>query len=348
MKTVHPHGNDNRTLDAFSRPLEDLRISVIDRCNLRCTYCMPAETFDANHPYLARSALLSYDEITRLAATFVSLGVQKIRLTGGEPLLRRNLTELVSNLSQISGLNDLALTTNGLLLPQLAKPLKEAGLDRLTVSLDTLQNDRFRAISDRDFSCEEVFAGIQAAEEAGFSSIKINMMVQRGVNDDEVVPMLERFADTPHVVRFIEFMDVGNTNNWHQTAVVSAHEMRERIGEKFLFHSKKRNKSSDVAQPYALDSNAGGFGFISSITEPFCGNCSRGRLSSGGELFTCLFASEGVDLRGPLRDGADEATLKALISKTWRKRKDRYSEERRNAEKEEMKTDRIEMSYIGG
>jgi cyclic pyranopterin phosphate synthase len=348
MKTVHPHGNDNRTLDAFSRPLEDLRISVIDRCNLRCTYCMPAEVFDAKHPYLPRSALLTYDEITRLASLFVSLGVQKIRLTGGEPLLRRNLTELISNLSQIPGLNDLALTTNGLLLPQLAKPLKKAGLNRLTVSLDTLQNDRFRSISDRDFTCEEVFEGIHAAEEAGFTSVKINMMVQRGVNDDEIVPMLERFADTPHVVRFIEFMDVGNTNNWRPNAVVSSQEMRERIGKKFPIHSVKRTKSSDVAQPYALESKAGKFGFISSITEPFCGECSRGRLSSIGELYTCLFASDGVDLRGPLRDGCDDDTLRTLLSKTWTQRKDRYSEERRRADKKERNADRIEMSYIGG
>ncbi|MEC9089757.1 MAG: GTP 3',8-cyclase MoaA [Candidatus Thermoplasmatota archaeon] len=326
-------------IDTRGRPLRDLRISVTDRCNMRCRYCMPRELFGSDFPFLDRLDILTYEEIDRIASIFISLGVEKIRLTGGEPLLRRNLHELISMLS----LHDveIAMTTNGVLLPRYAPALSAAGLDRVTVSLDAIDEATFAAITDSGHTVAAVMAGIEAAESVGLGPIKINTVVKRNSNEAELIDLVERFSSRDIAVRFIEYMDVGSTNGWDMDDVVSAQEIREMLGD---IESIEPSRRGDVAKRYRLP-NGSEVGFITSVTEPFCGDCTRARLSANGHLYTCLFASEGLDLLTPLRDGASDEELTSLIVNCWTNREDRYSEIR----SEETNIDkRVEMSYIGG
>ena len=327
-----------RVLDTRDRALRDLRISVTDRCNMRCRYCMPREVFGADFPYLPRADVLTYEEIDRLVGLFVSLGVEKIRLTGGEPLLRKDLSTLVSMLS-MHGV-EIAMTTNGVLLPRYAPALSAAGLDRVTVSLDAIDEATFAEITDSGHTVAAVLAGIEAAESVGLGPIKINTVVKRGVNEDEILPLVERFSNRDIAVRFIEYMDVGTTNGWAMEDVVPTSEVKERLGLLLPLSSMHRG---EVAKRYTLE-NRGEVGFITSVTEPFCGDCNRARLSADGHLYTCLFASEGLDLITPLRAGASDAEILALIEQTWSLRDDNYSE-RRSSEPE---SEKVEMSYIGG
>ena len=324
--------------------MRDLRISVTDRCNFRCTYCMPRSVFDKKYNFLARTELLSFEEIVRVATVFVSLGVRKIRVTGGEPLLRRNVDKLIGALHQIPQL-ELTLTTNGVLLPRMAPRLAEAGLRRVTVSLDSLDDATFRRISDVDLSVSDVLAGIDAAQAAGLGPIKVNMVVKRGVNDQHIVDMARHFKDSGHILRFIEFMDVGASNGWRLDDVVPSREVISRINAVFPLETVEPNYHGEVAERWRYRDGSGEIGVISSVTQAFCGSCTRIRLSTEGKLYTCLFAGAGHDLRGPLREGASDAELSALISRVWQQRSDRYSEIRSDAT-HELK--RIEMSYIGG
>ncbi len=331
-------------VDRLGRPIRDLRISVTDRCNFRCVYCMPKEIFGPDHAFLERSELLSFEEITRLATIFSGLGVQKLRLTGGEPLIRRGVEDLIGMLSPLPGL-DIALTTNGSTLTQMAEGLARAGLDRVTVSLDSLDDERFNQINDVRFPVGKVLDGIEAASAAGLSPIKINMVVKRGVNDGDVVDMARHFKGSGHIVRFIEYMDVGTTNGWRLDEVVPAAEILARINEKFPLEVIGSDYRGEVAKRYRYVDGGGEIGFITSVTQPFCGDCTRARISSEGKLFTCLFAAEGFDLRGPMRSGATDDDLIQDIRAVWSNRGDRYSELRSAA------TDpvaRVEMSYIGG
>ncbi len=330
--------------DTRGRPMRDLRISVTDRCNFRCTYCMPRSVFDKKYNFLARTELLSFEEIVRVATVFVSLGVRKIRVTGGEPLLRRNVDKLIGALHQIPQL-ELTLTTNGVLLPRMAPRLAEAGLRRVTVSLDSLDDATFRRISDVDLSVSDVLAGIDAAQAAGLGPIKVNMVVKRGVNDQHIVDMARHFKDSGHILRFIEFMDVGASNGWRLDDVVPSREVISRINAVFPLETVEPNYHGEVAERWRYRDGSGEIGVISSVTQAFCGSCTRIRLSTEGKLYTCLFAGAGHDLRGPLREGASDAELAALISRVWQQRSDRYSEIRSDAT-HELK--RIEMSYIGG
>ncbi len=330
--------------DTRGRPMRDLRISVTDRCNFRCTYCMPRSVFDKKYNFLARTELLSFEEIVRVATVFVSLGVRKIRVTGGEPLLRRNVDKLIGALHRIPQL-ELTLTTNGVLLPRMAPRLAEAGLRRVTVSLDSLDDATFRRISDVDLSVSDVLAGIDAAQAAGLGPIKVNMVVKRGVNDQHIVDMARHFKDSGHILRFIEFMDVGASNGWRLDDVVPSREVISRINAVFPLETVEPNYHGEVAERWRYRDGSGEIGVISSVTQAFCGSCTRIRLSTEGKLYTCLFAGAGHDLRGPLREGASDAELAALISRVWQQRSDRYSEIRSDAT-HELK--RIEMSYIGG
>jgi cyclic pyranopterin phosphate synthase len=331
--------------DALGRPLRDLRLSVTDRCNFRCTYCMPKETFGRDHAFLPKTSVLSFEEMERLARIFVKLGVEKIRLTGGEPLLRRDLPSLIAKLSRIEGLRDLTLTTNGSALVNLAEPLREAGLKRLTVSLDALDDGVFRAMNDVDFPVERVLAGIDVALRAGFAPIKINMVVKRGVNDDQILPMVRHFRDPRFILRFIEFMDVGSTNGWRMDDVVHSAEIVARIQEEFPLQSLKPNYAGEVARRWRHADGAGEIGVISSVTQPFCRGCTRARVSADGHLYTCLFAANGHDLRGLLRSGADDAAIERVLSAVWSARNDRYSELRTA---ETATSRKVEMSHIGG
>ncbi len=331
--------------DTLDRPLRDLRISVTDRCNFRCTYCMPKEVFGPDYAFLKRSELLTYEEITRVARVFVRLGVEKIRLTGGEPLVRRDLPELVHQLSQIEGLKDLTLTTNGALLRQQAKALKDAGLKRITVSLDSLDNEVFQRMNDVGVPVERVLDGIAAAEEAGLHPIKVNAVVERGVNDHGIVDLARYFKGTGKILRFIEFMDVGTTNGWKMDRVVPAKEIVERINAELPIEPATPNYRGEVAKRWRYVDGTGEIGVISSITQPFCGDCTRMRLSPEGELFTCLFGARGFDIRSLLRSGASDAELEEAIGKVWRRRTDRYSEIRTEAT---VPLERVEMSHIGG
>ena len=337
--------------DRLGRPLHDLRISVTDRCNFRCTYCMPKELFGASYRFMPRSELLSFEEITRLASIFVGHGVRKIRLTGGEPLLRQGLDDLVWMLSSVPGLEDLTLTTNGSLLTgQRARSLRAAGLGRLTVSLDAVDDAVFSSMNDMGFPVEPVLRAIEDAGEAGLSPIKVNMVVKRGVNEHDLVPMAERFRGTPHIVRFIEYMDVGATNGWRLDDVVPAREIVETIGRTYPLLPVEPEYPGEVARRWRYADGAGEIGVISSVTAPFCGACTRARLSAEGRLYTCLFATEGFDLRGLVRSGASDASLSEAIGSLWGRRADRYSELRsRNTPPEPPGPGRrIEMSYIGG
>ncbi|MAV95225.1 MAG: GTP 3',8-cyclase MoaA [Euryarchaeota archaeon] len=325
--------------DQFGRLLKDLRISVTDRCNFRCRYCMPREVFGKDFPFLERGGIMSFEEIDRLVGIFINLGVEKIRLTGGEPLLRKNLPDLVSMLS-MRGV-EIAMTTNGVLLPRYAPALSAAGLDRVTVSLDAIDESTFAAITDSGHTVASVIAGIEAAESVGLGPIKINTVVKKNSNEDEIIDLVERFSNRDIAIRFIEYMDVGTTNGWSMEEVVTAEEIRSIIG---VDEQITPNKKSDVAKRYGL-ANGGEVGIISSVTEPFCGDCTRARLSADGRLFTCLFSSKGVDLLSMIRDGSTDEELTETIEKTWRDREDRYSEIR---SEQAIAPNRIEMSYIGG
>lgn len=331
--------------DTLGRPLHDLRISVTDRCNLRCPYCMPAETYGEAYPFLERAALLTFEEITRVTSAAVSLGVKKIRVTGGEPLLRRHLDQLVAMLAAIPGVNDIALTTNGLLLAAQARALRAAGLQRITVSLDSLEDGVAARMNGRGIGTEPVLKGIAAAIDAGFESIKINVVVRRGINDAGVLDLVEHFRGTPCTLRFIEYMDVGTLNHWRLAEVVPSAALRDRIAARFPLRPLTPAYRGEVARRYAFDDGTGEVGFISSVSQPFCGDCTRLRLSADGALYTCLFAESGTDLRGPLRAGATDPALRALIENLWTARADRYSEIRSTAT---PGTGRVEMYHIGG
>jgi len=330
-------------MDVLGRPLHDLRISITDRCNFRCVYCMPKEIFGRDYEFLPRAQLLSFEEIERLARAFVANGVRKLRITGGEPLVRRNVEHLVELLAQIPNL-ELALTTNGALLPQKAEALARAGLDRVTVSLDSVDDATFRALNDVDFPVDRVLEGIDAAAAAGLR-VKVNAVVKRGANDDGVVALAERFRSTGHVLRFIEYMDVGHSNGWRLDDVVPAAEIVERIGAVWPLEPVEAARPDETARRWRYRDGAGEIGVIASVTEPFCGGCSRARLSAEGKLFTCLFAVKGHDLREPLRTGASDEELAAAIRAVWTPRTDRYSE-LRTAETASLP--KVEMSYIGG
>jgi cyclic pyranopterin phosphate synthase len=333
--------------DTLGRPLRDLRISVIDRCNFRCPYCMPEDQFADDAVFLSKNERLRFEEIERIARAFVASGVRKLRLTGGEPLLRRELPQLVGMLRRIPGVDDIALTTNGVLLPRFAAALREAGLMRLTVSLDTLDEETFRKLSGGRGEVSEVLSGIAAAEAAGFGPIKLNCVVMRGVNDGQILDLIARFRGTGHIVRFIEYMDVGTLNRWQGELVVPSAELIERIAERWPLRSIGRNYRGEVAQRHEFVDGAGEIGFISSVSQPFCGDCSRARLSADGKMYTCLFARDGHDLRLPLRAGASDEELVALIGKHWTARGDRYSE--RRAELRALgSAARVEMFTIGG
>ena len=338
-------------VDQFDRPMRDLRISVTDRCNFRCTYCMPKEVFNSKYQFLPRTDLLSFEEITRLAGLFAAQGVRKLRLTGGEPLLRKNLDVLVTELAKIDGIEDIALTTNASILTLArAEQLREAGLDRITVSLDAIDEQRFRQMNDMDVSVEKVLQGIDNAERAGFDNIKVNMVVQKGVNEEEIVPMARYFKDSKQILRFIEFMDVGTTNGWNLEQVVSGQEIVEKISEHFELESLEPNYRGEVAKRWRYADGGNEFGLITSVTEAFCGDCSRIRLSAKGSVYSCLFATRGTDLRHLLRGGANDEVVNEVITDMWKARNDRYSEIRGAGESvsEEHVLEKVEMSYIGG
>ena len=332
------------TLDTLGRPLRDLRISVTDRCNFRCVYCMPKEVFGRDYRFLERRELLTFEEIERMVRAFVRRGVQKIRLTGGEPLLRRDLERLVEMLARIDSL-DLTLTTNGALLAAKANALADAGLTRLTVSLDSLDDETFRRMNDVDFPFDRVLAGIEAAAAAGLAPVKVNVVVKRGINEDSVLPIARHFRDTGHVVRFIEYMDVGSTNGWRMDDVVSAAEIRETIAAEFPLEPVDPGYRGEVARRFRYTDGAGEIGIIASVTQPFCRDCTRARLSAEGRLYTCLFAARGHDLRALVRGGASDAELDDAIAAIWHRRTDRYSEIRSS---ETARLPKVEMSYIGG
>jgi cyclic pyranopterin phosphate synthase len=332
-------------LDSRSRPLRDLRISVTDRCNFRCTYCMPKEVFGRDFAFLPRAELLTFEEITRLARTFAREGVSKIRLTGGEPLLRRDLERLIAMLADVDGITDIALTTNGSALEAKAQTLRDAGLTRATVSLDALDDATFAAMNDVHFPVARVLAGIDAAASVGLAPVKVNMVVKRGANDHCVSDMAERFRGSGHILRFIEYMDVGTTNGWRMDDVVPAAEILATINQRWPLEPVEANYPGEVASRYRYRDRAGEIGLIASVTRPFCGACTRARLSADGKLYTCLFAARGHDVRALLRDGATDAQLQAHVRSIWTGRADRYSELRHAHTSRRPK---IEMSYIGG
>ena len=338
--------------DRFNRPLKDLRISVTDRCNFRCPYCMPAEVFGERYQFLPKAQILSFEEITRLAQIFIGLGVNKLRITGGEPLLRTQLHLLIAQLSGLVSPNgpavDITLTTNGYLLAQQAQRLKDAGLQRITVSLDTLDEEIFQQMNGRGFGTEKVLQGIEAAVSAGLAPIKINSVVQKGVNDHTLVDLARRFKGSGHIVRFIEYMDVGNRNGWKWDQVVAADEIVRRIDAAMPLEPMEPNYQGEVAQRYRYRDGQGEIGVIASVTQPFCGACSRARLSTDGSLYTCLFAGTGLSLRDPMRDRASDQDLRDLIAKTWGQRVDRYSEERTDLATLQNSPPKVEMYQIGG
>jgi cyclic pyranopterin phosphate synthase len=332
-------------VDTLGRPVRDLRISVTDRCNFRCVYCMPREAFGLDHAFLPRDEILTFEEIERLTRAFVSLGVRKVRLTGGEPLIRRDLEGLVGRLSAIEGIDDLSLTTNGSLLADKAIPLAEAGLHRLTVSLDAIDDATFTRMNDARFPVVRVLDGILAAEAAGLGPVKVNMVVKRGWNDGAVLPLASYFRGTGRVVRFIEYMDVGHTNGWRLDDVVPASEILETISAAFPLEPMAPTEGGEVARRYRYADGQGEIGVIASVTQPFCADCVRARVSADGQLFTCLFAVAGHDLRGLVRGGASDEELGATLRRIWLARDDRYSEER---SAQTLPLTKVEMSYIGG
>lgn len=357
---LHPSPATGLLVDTRGRPLRDLRISVTDRCNFRCNYCMPKEVFDKDYPYLPHSALLSFEEITRLASLFLAHGVRKIRLTGGEPLLRKNIEELIAQLAQLRTVDgkapDLTLTTNGSLLARKARSLKEAGLNRVTVSLDGLDDAVFRRMNDVDFPVADVLAGIEAAHAAGLSHIKVNMVVKRGTNDHEILPMARHFRGTGTTLRFIEYMDVGATNGWRMDEVLPSAQLIQRLRAELPLVPLEPSSPGETAERWGYadasgqhDPALGEVGVISSVTQAFCHDCNRARLSTEGKLYLCLFASQGYDLRSLLRGGASDADIAAAIAPIWQQRTDRYSELRSTLPADNTQgARRVEMSYIGG
>jgi len=347
---VAPHGH---TQDARGRTLRDLRISVTDRCNFRCTYCMPKAIFDQNYPYLSQQELLSFEEITRLSSIFASLGVEKIRLTGGEPLLRKNLEVLIGMLAQVRTLDgqslDLTLTTNGSILRKKAAALKAAGLQRITISLDGLNDEIFKKMNDVDFPVADVLDGILAAREVGFENIKVNMVVKKGINDHEIVPMASHFKNSGVILRFIEYMDVGSSNGWNMTEVLPSKEVITRIHEIFPLEAIQANYSGEVAQRWRYLDGSGEIGFVSSVTQTFCHECTRARISTDGQMYPCLFANQGFDFKTMLRSGRSDLEIANAIMNTWASRDDHYSEIRgSNTANPSTGTHKVEMSYIGG
>jgi cyclic pyranopterin phosphate synthase len=344
---VHPLvPRQHRLHDSLQRPLRDLRLSVTDRCNFRCPYCMPQSRYHDQYRFLKSAERLSFDELLRLTRLFVQQGVVKVRITGGEPLLRPGLADLVGDLSLLTAIEDLALTTNGVLLAQHASPLRAAGLRRVTVSLDSLDEEVFTAMAGGHGRVADVLEGLAAAQRAGFAPIKINAVIQRGVNEHTALGLVEHFRGSGIVVRFIEYMDVGTRNDWDRSLVVPSHELLARIGERWPLVALDPQYRGEVARRYAFSDGAGEIGFISSVTQPFCGDCARARLSSDGRLYTCLFAAEGFDLRTPLRAGASDEELRALISAVWERRADRYSELRDALRGRAVP--HVEMNQVGG
>jgi cyclic pyranopterin phosphate synthase len=331
--------------DRHERPLRDLRISVMDRCNFRCPYCMPEDKYHEHFKFLDSAERLSFEEILRVARLFAGLGVSKIRITGGEPLLRSGLTDLIGDLSRIDGIDDIALTTNGILLGQHAAALRAAGLNRVTVSLDSIDDEVFARMSGGRGSVERVLAGIGEAAQAGLTPIKVNVVIKRGVNDLCALALVEHFRGTGVIVRFIEYMDVGTINHWQVSDTVPSAELLQRIDQRWPMVPVERNYHGEVASRYRFTDGRGEVGFISSVSEPFCGSCTRIRLSSDGRLFTCLFAASGTDLKYSLRNGADDEELLRIVGRTWTERGDRYSEIRAE---QGGTDDKVEMYYIGG
>lgn len=348
------HNCGQFVVDSLQRPLRDLRISVTDRCNLRCTYCMPREIFGKDHPFLARAELLSFEEIERLARLFIQLGVQKIRLTGGEPLLRRGIERIVEALARLDTREgkpvEVALTTNAVLLSQKARSLKDAGLSRITASLDGLTEETLRRMSGLEVSVGTVLDGIAAAQSVGLAPVKVNMVVKRGMNDHEIIPMAGHFRNSGIILRFIEYMDVGRTNGWRMDDVVTAREILEQVDSRYPVRQIDPNYTGEVAERWRYADGGGEIGVIASVTQAFCQTCTRARLSTDGKLYTCLFANGGTDLRGPLRTGATDQMLTGLIAGQWGRRDDRYSQLRHAATElpGERSGGKIEMSYIGG
>ena len=334
--------------DTYARPIRDLRISVMDRCNFRCPYCMPRETFNEQYRFLGSRERLSFEEIVRLVRLFVQLGVRKLRLTGGEPLLRVNLPDLIGDLTALPGIEDVALTTNGVLLGRYAAELRAAGLRRVTVSLDSLDEEVFARMSGGFGGVAQVLEGIEQARRAELTPIKVNAVVQRGVNDHTVLGLVEHFRGSGVVVRFIEYMDVGNRNHWSSELVVPSKELAERIGARWPLAPLRPAYRGEVAERYAFSDGQGEVGFISSVSQPFCGDCSRARLSSDGVLYTCLFAAQGTSLRDALRGGASDEVLLDIIRNVWLGRADRYSELRASLSREAHEQRKVEMFYIGG
>src|SRR5262245_51896826 len=354
LQPIAPNG---LLADRLRRPLRDLRISVTDRCNFRCSYCMPKEVFDKNYSFLPHSSLLSFEEITRLARLFVAHGVQKIRLTGGEPLLRKDLERLVEMLAQLRTVKgeplDLTLTTNGSVLARKARALKDAGLQRVTVSLDALDDALFRRMNDVDFPVAEVLQGLKEAERVGLGPLKVNMVVKRGTNDHEILAMARRFRGTSVVLRFIEYMDVGDTNGWRMDEVLPSAEVVQRIGAEFPLEPIEAHYTGETAGRWRYRDGAGEIGVISSVTQAFCRDCNRARLSTEGKLFLCLFAERGHDLRALLRNGSSDEQIAASLGLVWQQRADRYSEQRAALRAEralhpEAPAHKVEMHYIGG
>jgi len=347
-ETIVPLAKLRAPRDKFERPIRDLRISVMDRCNFRCPYCMPREMFHESYRFLKTAERLSFEEIVRLARLFTRLGVRKLRLTGGEPLLRANLADLVCDLTSLPGIEDVALTTNGVLLAKHAAELKAAGLSRITVSLDSCDPEVFKRMSGGFGGIEEVLNGIQQALHAGLAPIKVNAVIQRGANDHTALDLVEHFRGTGVIVRFIEYMDVGNRNHWDQSLVVPSKELAARIAERWPLQPLEKNYRGEVAERYAFTDGQGEVGFISSVTQPFCGDCSRARLSSDGVLYTCLFATQGKSLRDALRSGASDDDLSEIMRNVWLGRTDRYSEQRAALRQGEAQQPKVEMYYIGG
>lgn len=342
--------NYAKVTDALGRGLRDLRISVTDRCNFRCTYCMPKEIFGSSHQFLNRKEVLSFEEIERVARAFAHHGVTKLRLTGGEPLVRRDLEILIEKLAAIESIKDISLTTNGSLLSEAkAKSLRDAGLQRITISLDALDDATFKAVNDVGFPVARVLAAIDNAANAGLKPVKVNMVVKKGVNDKDIMPMARYFHGSGHILRLIEFMDVGASNGWCLEDVISVRQIAETINAELPIEPVDPNYQGEVAKRWRYLDGGGEIGIISSVTQPFCGTCTRARLSAEGQIYTCLFASEGFDLRAKLRDGMSDAGLYDWVGKLWSQREDRYSEIRTfETHKLQPRTQKIEMSYIGG
>ena len=333
--------------DHLGRPLKDLRISVMDRCNFRCIYCMPEEKFHSRFNFLKSSERLSFDEILRVTKLFSDLGVSKIRITGGEPLLRVNLSELIGDLSTLKKIEDIALTTNGVLLKKYSEELKACGLNRITVSLDSIDPDQFKKMTGGRGNLETVLEGISEALSVGFKKVKINAVIKRGINDDQVIEMVDYFKEQSVIIRFIEYMDVGNLNQWKLNETVGSDEVIKKLSEKWQLEPLDQNYEGETAQRYQISGSETEIGLISSVTKPFCGSCTRARLSSDGKLYNCLFASQGKDIRSWIRNGKSDEFIKNELASIWKERRDRYSE-LRYSDKTDKTDEKVEMYYIGG